>query len=644
MAYHFGIAGISGGFIGVDVFFVISGYLIGGILLSELGSSGTLDLVRFYGRRARRLLPASLLMIVVTLVAAIVVMAPAEQLFDAKAAGSSALYVSNFWFMTRFADYFAPESESNPFLHTWSLAVEEQFYAVWPAFLLLMWRFAATRRRLAWGIAGATLISFLLCLWLTVRKQPYAFYASPARAWEFGLGALAVLQPVTDRVRRSRWSGLLGWVGAAVLVASLATFNEDMHFPGWIAVLPACGAAAILISGAVARGGPLRILRLQPFVWVGKLSYSIYLWHWPIIVFATILDPARRPLTIALCCALTFTCALLSFHLLEHPVRASPWLGRVAWRSVALGGCLTAAGILASGGAYGLAKHFLATPIERQIAHWTEQESLASASAEGCLVFFPVAKPVPCAFGAVNSVHTVALLGDSHADQWSTALAAIGRQRNWKLVTYLKSSCPVSDVPDYNNRLHRMLWECGAFRDRAIADIVQLHPDLVIVTQYSRGYIKGPRSDLGEFAVSYDQWADGLRKSLVRLSAARAAIILLRDSPTPYRDTASCAARALWHGRPTAPCDTPRGQAFDNRLLAIEGSVAASVPGVKVLDMTDQFCDATRCPAMRDGMMVYRDANHLTTSYVATRSAALDTMLPDLESQTPGLHAAALTP
>lgn len=231
VVFHFGLRGIPGGFVGVDIFFVISGYLITGLLLRELENSGEIDLLRFYGRRSRRLLPAALLMTLVTLACGYFVFSPGEQLVFAKTAVATSLYSSNVWFLRQALDYFAPQAALNPFLHTWSLAVEEQFYLVWPAVLLLTSRRGLRPPLLIGAIAGLSLASFGLCLWLTRVNQPWAFYASPARAWEFGIGGLAALREVTKWARRSKVAVILGWIGAGALLLSFAVISESSSFP-----------------------------------------------------------------------------------------------------------------------------------------------------------------------------------------------------------------------------------------------------------------------------------------------------------------------------------------------------------------------------------------------------------------------------
>jgi peptidoglycan/LPS O-acetylase OafA/YrhL len=616
VGYHFGVTGLQGGFVGVDIFFVISGYLISGLLVTELNKTGRIDLLRFYGRRARRLLPAAFLVTLTTLICGAFILSPLEQQSMARAAIASSLYLSNFWFLRQTFDYFSPESALNPFLHTWSLSVEEQFYIFWPALLMLAARARNNPRLLAITMAAATLISFVLCLWFTRMKQPWAFYASPLRAWEFGLGGLASVTPVAGWIRAS--SPAIGWLGVLLLLFSCIAINDASGFPGAIALLPAGATTCILISGVSGNPrGPAALLNIKPFQWIGTLSYSIYLWHWPIIVYATIIEPFLSLWGRLICAGLTLACAAASYQLLEQPIRWNRWLSSLAVRSVGLGAALTLAGTFTAIGTATFAKRFAMSPNQRMISEVTSQMPIASNSGRGCLIGFTDSEPTACAFGAATPVRTVVLFGDSHADQWSTPLVSLADQENWRVVTYLKASCSVADILVYNMRLHRFTQECPEWRAKALAEIVHLRADMVVITQFSSSYIRGPLSNLGEHAVDLATWSEGLRRSLHTLHAAGIPVILLRDSPTPGRDMRYCLARADWHGLPTSICETPRSFGLDALVTKTELDAAASVPGVHFIDMSSEFCNPTTCPPIREGTIVYRDANHLTADYAA---------------------------
>jgi peptidoglycan/LPS O-acetylase OafA/YrhL len=629
VAFHFGVPGIRGGFAGVDVFFVISGYLITSLLVRELEKSGDINLLRFYGRRARRLLPAVLLMTIATLAAVPFVSPPHQQLRFARAAAATSLYASNFLFLQQSLNYFAPLNAFNPFLHTWSLAVEEQFYLVWPALLLLTCRRMIRPVRLAATLASVTLLSFALCVWLTRFNQPWAFYASPARAWEFGIGGFGALAWVTGWARRSKVLPVLGWIAAGVLLLSFVLISEASNFPGFIALLPVAATVCVLVCGeAQGEQGPARILGAVPLQWIGSRSYSIYLWHWPILALAAAIYPSLSAAGRLTCAAITLICAAMSYQWLEAPIRSHPWLAMRAIRSIALGVCLTAIGATTAIGALFVAKHFSASP--EQMAITSAARPLSLASREGCLVKAKVAKPVTCVFGAPSSTFTVALFGDSHAGQWSSPLAAISKEEHWRMVTYLKSGCPAANFPIYDPRLHRISSECETWRAKAIAAMVRLRPDMIVVSELSSRYTSGGPSSPRANSARIASWTAGMKRSLDDLRGAGSQIVLVRDTPAPQRNMEDCLQDAQWRGLSKQACDIPRALAVDPALTLAESQLAASIPGVRFVDLTSQFCSETTCPAWRNGMMVYRDASHMTNGYALSLAEPLRATLLDL--------------
>jgi len=321
--FHAGVPFTPGGFIGVDVFFVISGFLITGLLMREVERSNHIRYLDFIARRARRLLPAALVVIAFVGAASVLVYPPLERLDVMSAARSAALYVANLWFAIRTVDYFGVAAASNPLLHMWSLAVEEQFYVGWPAFLALAafgLKRGDLRSRVTWAVAVLSAITFAACVWMTWFAQPWAFFGTPFRAWEFGLGALVyLLAPHISRLPQSAlaWSGLAGLV--LVLGTALA-LHDEAPFPGAIALLPTAGTALMLAS-LHAPGGVGALLSWRPLARVGDISYSWYLWHWPLLVMFPILLPEQRVLAIVAAVAISYLAAELSYRYVEEPFR-----------------------------------------------------------------------------------------------------------------------------------------------------------------------------------------------------------------------------------------------------------------------------------------------------------------------------------
>jgi peptidoglycan/LPS O-acetylase OafA/YrhL len=328
---HVGIPGAGAGFVGVDVFFVLSGFLITGLLVAEYERDGRLNLRAFYARRARRIVPAAVLVLACTLLAAQLLLSPLDLPGIADDVLSAGLSVGNVHFALQATDYFAPVNPS-PVLHYWSLGVEEQFYLLWPLLLIVAGR--APRRRVAMASVIVLVLvgSFLLSYQLTLTSAPWAYYSLATRAWQLAAGGLlAVAAPVIARVV-GRVGAAIGWSGAALLGASLVVIGPTTAYPGLASLLPTLGAVLIISSGGVARSPGAIVLSGAPLRWLGRISYSLYLWHWPILVLgsvalgvgATGLDegpvvdvvPVRIGLVL-----LAVVVASLSWRLVEEPVR-----------------------------------------------------------------------------------------------------------------------------------------------------------------------------------------------------------------------------------------------------------------------------------------------------------------------------------
>ena len=339
---HANVPGLGGGFIGVDVFFVISGFLITTILLRE-AQEGSYSLARFYERRIRRIFPALITVLVATTLAGIYILTPDQLAAYGKSMMATMLFVSNFYLgMT--ANYFDPDAETQPLLHTWSLAVEEQFYIVFPILLIALLRWYPRRAKAAvWIVA---LLSFAACILLTDRRPTMAFYLAPTRAWELLAGALlAIHAPRTLPAGREWVAQALGIAGLGLILAAGVWFSPATVFPGWTAALPVLGAVALILAGSLGGGIATRILSTAPVRGLGLISYSLYLWHWPVIVllrFWTI-DPPT-PLQMTLAVVATVILSILSWKYVEQPFRHAGKLpGRlrhpVLWAG---GGCIIA--------------------------------------------------------------------------------------------------------------------------------------------------------------------------------------------------------------------------------------------------------------------------------------------------------------
>jgi peptidoglycan/LPS O-acetylase OafA/YrhL len=410
LLYHARVPLVTGGYVGVDVFFVLSGFLITGLLIRELTSTGRVDFAAFYARRARRLLPASALTLIVTVIAAAFLIPPVRMPDVAGDTIAAGLYVSNMRFALQATDYLGSALPPSPILHFWSLGVEEQFYFFWPAMLALVAgvAFRAGRRDIGLRRIGTTLAvvfvaSLVFSIWLTGVAQPWAFFSLPARAWELALGGLLSLPLAATMVPR-RIAPWLGWAGVALIVAAGFVLNDGTRFPGFAVLLPTIGSALVIASGLTpkakaktapapevkhaaapqasirATGGSLRdrraaapswtpdaeratpaerelpryllpatLLSLSPMRYLGRISYSLYLWHWPILVLPAAFVGDELPLPVRLLLALASVgVAALSQRFVEDPIRRGRFVGLASRRGLAMAGALSLAVALVS--------------------------------------------------------------------------------------------------------------------------------------------------------------------------------------------------------------------------------------------------------------------------------------------------------
>ena len=591
--FHAGVPALQGGFVGVDVFFVISGYLITQILKAEIDRTGALDLLNFYARRARRLLPAAALVTVATLVISSQVLSPLETMRLIKPAAATAVYASNIWFILQGGDYFGGDLNNNPFLHTWSLSVEEQFYLVWPIIVLVGIRYSR-KRGPAYLFALLSVLSLALCVWMTTARPLWAFYGTPFRIWEFGAGALACLIPPGE----SRHRPAVGWLGLAAILVSAVTFTPQISFPGLNALVPVAGTVALLYAGA-----GIAPLGWPVFTGLGKISYSLYLWHWPLLTTAAVFWPNMG--TGGRLCAVLVAIPLAAGTrwLVEMPVRYSPYLSKRKMLSLAL----AATTVLAVLSAVALARLQSNTTADSP-----EQKAFIAAGRDrtqlvhGCLATSGSSNLVECTFGPANATESIILFGDSHAEQLFPALEPAAAQRHAKLVTMVRTSCPTPEIDIFNSHLKRIDDECSRWREKALLRIAALQPSLVVIANDS-GYTKPA------------EWERGTRATLARLTTSATRTLLIRDTPHPDLDVPVCLSRAALQGggAPETQCLVQRSAALNEAIWNAEQAAAGNTPSVTLLDLTDSFCNANTCPTILGGIPVYRDTNHISTRFAA---------------------------
>jgi peptidoglycan/LPS O-acetylase OafA/YrhL len=668
--FHADVPGVGGGYIGVDVFFVISGFLITRMLWREVSTAGTVRLRRFYGARARRLLPASATVGVVTAIGSAILLPPLQVRTVIGDGIASALYVGNYRFLLEGTDYFSDEMPPSPFQHYWSLGVEEQFYLVWPALIIgTAWLTRRARRRtradatssetpylVVLALVGA--VSFAVSLKVTYVIPNAAFFSLPTRAWQLAVGGLVALTAGQWRRLPAMPAAIAGWGGLALILLACTLLGTTTPYPGTAALLPVLGAVLVIGAGSAAPSqGCGRVLALSPMRAVGRVSYSWYLWHWPVLLLAPPL--LGHPLGLAgrlAAVLVSGVLAVLTLHFLENPLRFAAPIRRSPLGSLALGGVATAVAVCVGvallivvptpvgRGApaaaltitaapeptgqnidlYDAAVQYAVAQVQAAVTAAADLKAvpsnlappLADAAAEGkatwfndCLRFLLEVGQPECARGDTASTTTVALVGDSNATMWSPAFQQVAAQRHWRLETLGRASCPPMDLRITNPYLRREYTECEQWRGQIIDRLRAEHPKLVVVGMWRR-YGVGYGFPAG--FTSYDPaWIDSVTRLVQQLRGTGAKVLVLGPVPDPHSVVPICLSG---HLDDATACSPPRSTAVNESGIAAE-SAATKAGGGQYADFTKLFCTADRCPVIVGNTLVYFDQSHLTFEY-----------------------------
>lgn len=627
---HLGVPAFAGGFVGVDVFFVLSGYLITGLLVAELQQRGRIGYAGFLARRLRRLLPALLVMIVVTLAAAGLLLSSYEFRIQTDSLLFAATWTSNLYFAFRDFDYFSALASRDLFLHTWSLGVEEQFYLIWPLLLaglvILARRLGQAsqiERVLSVSLGLLAFASFALCIAWSDDRPLQAFYMMPARIWQFGLGALICLgaeprlsdsdpRPLGKQTRRQ--AVLLRVSGLALILGSAAFLGSDLAYPGWRASLPSAGAALVIAAGTGARATPLHLGLAHPLaVWLGDRSYSLYLWHWPIVVLGGAFAAKQSALTAVLLVLLAMTLAAISYRFVEYPFwkgalsRSRP-LKTFSTASIAMAGVGLGSMVVASTNGHNL------NPARWQSGYDPRQDA-PPIYTRGfrCDEGHFSDRLEPCGIGSKDAPHTAVMIGDSIGVQWVSAIPEIFSPPKWQVIVLTKSACPMVDEDYFYERIGENYAVCSAWRDKALRFAADLQPDVVLLG--SDAY----------YPFSESQWVEGTSRVLEILRPVPTQVAIIPGTPQLSFDGPSCLEepekftyRASLGGR---QCVEPATDSRVDEVGRYLRQAAAQFPAATVLDLGDLVCPYGYCSAMSaDGTVVYRDRKHVTNSFAVARA------------------------
>jgi len=654
VAYHLEPKVVPGGYIGVDIFFVISGFLITSHLLREAERTGRIRLSAFFAGRARRILPAAMLVILVVVAASFLVFPKTQWGTLGLQALASAFSVQNWVLAADSVDYLAAEQAAGPLQHFWSLGVEEQFYLFWPLLILAVcWlvkpvapgsrsdHFAARRRWLWLAFGAVALLSLGYSAYAGYSGDAAGYFVTTTRIWELAIGgllALAVQAHENDALRLPQWVSAWSTRNLAVLLAlgaiGIAAFSYDgaTVFPGIAAAVPVLGCAVIIAAGSTRGPGSLHpLVNWRPVQWVGLASYSLYLWHWPLIVFYTELSGGKpKPLQSAALLAGSLLLAWASLKFVETPMRHLRFLAVSPAKSLIAGAAMVA--VAATAGLLpGIAQERMVEQEQQVATALAEQppEGFGAASlAHGAPAFVtgehqvvPVpaeaAKDLPdigscvqnpqstqikeCEFGSKDATYTVALVGDSHAAHWFEALNGFARSKGWKVVTYLKNSCPFSEAQrkaDQDGSIN-----CSEAFEQSMDDLAKRKDiDAVITSNWGGStFVSDP--------------AQGLAAAWGKLEDAGLPVYAIVDTPRPPQDSYArdCVEQNI--NNPEA-CSFPEKGAYEKGDAT--KAAAKLEPRVRVLDFSDQFCVAGTCPVVVGNVLIYRDKHHISDTYMST--------------------------
>lgn len=625
VSMHCGILDIHGG---VDVSFVLSGFLIGSQLLAEIGKTGKVSLSKFWARRFRRLAPGAAFTIVVVGVLSWLYASPfrfREYMDDGLTASLS---VINWRLAENGTDYFANDGTQSPYQHFWSLGIEEQFYLAAPIVLVVAaWLSRAVfRNRLLVGVVLMAVVggSFYVGYTQTTTNQPLAYFGTHARIWELTIGVLLALwAPFLSRMPRGL-AALVSWLGLGTALVTGLLITEHTPLPGYAVAGPVLGASMIIAGGcANPRFGAEKLLDNPVFDFIGKVSYGWYLWHWPLLILWThMIDWEFGYADRFRVAVLSFLCAIAMHFIVEKRFRENVKLVVRPWRGILTGGTLTATSAVAmvvalqvplnlsigtAGTAAALTGFTGTDSVEQAVRERSEpkvsQNTLLKSPDDrgdhGCIDQLLVTSFTPydeCVIGDPTSDRTMVLLGDSHAYQWGNAFDALGRELNVKVVTVIKSGCSPEAYKITREDLGREYTECPQWRKTALAYIKKLKPDVIAVAN----------------RVQYTTVREGAEDTFRALKATGAELVYLTDTPKPTFSVPDCLAEQSDN---PAECALRAETAVDlPEFRKLEREVAEEY-GATVINTLPAFCADGYCPAVIGGHVVYWDNSHMTGGY-----------------------------
>lgn len=656
LIFHYNSDTLPGGFIGVDIFFVVSGFIITRLILFEIENTGRLDLIRFWARRIRRLLPIATLVLLVTLWLSYYFIDETRIVAISSQILYCAIYIVNWIFANQSIDYAMQRADPSPVLHYWSLSIEEQFYIFWPICLALIAFIPYSRRNQKLRIRLITIFFILITIasfsWSVFSSLGNDFKASyfvtTTRVWQLSIGGLVAVAKNKKNSLNLNYGLIASWIGFLGLIFCSIWLSLNFRYPGWIAILPVIGTVLLIISEKGGEWSLVPIFEWKPIQYIGDLSYSIYLWHWPVYIFLPFIenhyslkfDLTERWLPYII---ITVLLSIISKHCIEDPFRHG-YLSRLLKQKRAYG--------------FGLFLILMTVSISLKVKSDTETKidyakavflNSIDSNYPGAAVYDQnytiklntevqiqpdplIAKhdrpdlyddgcdlkqtfeAVGCKYGSNESNIRIFLVGDSHAAQYAPALQKLSAENQWQLTVFEKAACPLADIDIRFSETGEIKSDCQSWKKQVIDIIIEERPSLVIVSgglpNLYRGYYWLP-TDMEIVAGYVSIWQAFQLKSIP--------ILAIRDNPRPKQDIPSCVAQYRTN---VELCSMQRSVVLDSNFDPLIN--AAKLTNTPLLDLTNYFCKDEICPAVIGNLLVYRDGDHLTASYSKSLSPYIE--------------------
>lgn len=639
---HSGCRFFSGGFIGVDVFFVLSGYLITGLLIQEYINSNTISIHKFLLRRLKRLLPTLLLVVFSCTIIAFFILSEHQFTIQTGSKSFAITYLSNFYFAFNKINYFIESQSKDIFMHTWSLGIEEQFYLIWPLIILAIASFSKIdyQKRLHINLLIAIFLffcvfSFCLSLHWSFEENFWAFFLMPSRAWQFSIGAICFTLIHWNHTIAQFFKKVFFFIlGLFLIILSGVFLNSKMVYPGFWVLLPSIGSALVILSNTdITQEKALKIIPIKPFIILGNISYSLYLWHWPILI---LLPTALLYLNIQTNAALNSISIAISIiiSIATHKYIETPfWKGRLSKTSNMKILFFFIVCIY-------LSLYIFSKVDQIASSHYTVpfSENILSARSDlpeiykmGCDSWYHNASLMPCIFGKRTSINTVVIFGDSIGVQWFSLWKDLFSHPNWKIVVITKSACPIVEEPIFYERIGKIYKVCEEWRKDAIQYIENIKPKYLIFGSSSN------------YQFTESQWRNGSQKILDKLAIFSEKILVTAGTPRLSFNSLSCLeGKTLTdytlHQKLSICEKALTANMFKNVNYQLQ-KITMEYENVFLLNMNDNICPNAQCKIMDDkGIFIFRDKSHLTDTFVRSQAFTVKDILEKRDWHLPKIN------